>query len=291
MGDEPPVGKLFSQVYIDRGPPARDSERLRTQICGALMRINNLDLDAIASMIHVQLGIEVYNWRDYFRDVPVQDFLDTITLIWRAMQSKGMPRPATYWRDFVRDAFRERNVGYQVDDRCGVHPLVDTEFDRNRTAAIAALQPARYRAALERFDAAHEALEAAPPDGKRAIEDTFEATEIVFKLLCDSPKVSRLAAHAVDQNLKPIVQSLYAGNGPALQAADLFLSAFMHWVNAAHNYRHGPKAESPMPPPLDLAIAMMSAGASFLRWLAEIDQQLATARKPAAAEAMSEAGR
>jgi hypothetical protein len=44
------------------------------------------------------------------------------------------------------------------------------------------------------------------------------------------------------------------------------------WTDAAHWYRHGQGKEEPKQPPASLAILSISAGAAFLRWLAEIDQ-------------------
>lgn len=42
------------------------------------------------------------------------------------------------------------------------------------------------------------------------------------------------------------------------------------WVNACHKYRHGPNAEEPIEPPLDLAIALVGNGLNFARWIATL---------------------
>jgi hypothetical protein len=49
------------------------------------------------------------------------------------------------------------------------------------------------------------------------------------------------------------------------------VDAFRDWVDAAHFYRHEAGREAVAQPPLSLAILLISAGASFLRWLAEFD--------------------
>ena len=54
-------------------------------------------------------------------------------------------------------------------------------------------------------------------------------------------------------------------------AASKLLSAFKDWINAAHFYRHEPGHQDPAQPPLMLAVQMVSVGASFIRWLAELD--------------------
>jgi hypothetical protein len=44
--------------------------------------------------------------------------------------------------------------------------------------------------------------------------------------------------------------------------------------DAAHFYRHEAGHEEPVQPPLTLAVQMVSHGATFLRWLAEMDATL-----------------
>lgn len=122
------------------------------------------------------------------------------------------------------------------------------------------------------FEVAHTALDQIPPDGKSAIRGAFDALEILFKLICGSSNVQRLGAIEIEKNLKPILQKFYSGNAPAWNSANLFINSFKEWTNAAHFYRHGQKSEEPTPPPIDLAIALTSSGATYLRWLADIDQ-------------------
>ena len=55
-------------------------------------------------------------------------------------------------------------------------------------------------------------------------------------------------------------------------AATKFLDGLIGWVRSIHEYRHGQEVEEPAPPPLGLAVAMVSSGATYLRWLAELDQ-------------------
>jgi hypothetical protein len=54
-------------------------------------------------------------------------------------------------------------------------------------------------------------------------------------------------------------------------AASKLLSAFKDWIDAAHFYRHEAGREEPIQPPLTLRVQMVSVGATFLRWLAELD--------------------
>ena len=57
----------------------------------------------------------------------------------------------------------------------------------------------------------------------------------------------------------------------------LLVDALADWINAAHFYRHGQGSEEPVQPPLELAIAMVSSGGSFLRWIADLDAKRSAA--------------
>jgi hypothetical protein len=123
---------------------------------------------------------------------------------------------------------------------------------------------------LNEFEGAMAALAKAPPDTKTAIRCTFSAAENLFKLMI--AKSLRLAADEA-QKLEPLLQRLYASDDVAKRASLKLLAAFKDWVEAAHFYRHEPGREEPSPPPLPLAVHMVSVGASFIRWLAELDAE------------------
>lgn len=90
---------------------------------------------------------------------------------------------ANQWRQFVGRVFKESNVAYTVDDKGGVHPLVDQEFARNIATAIAGLGLPRYEMARRAFEAADTKLKQLRLDAKGAIRDTFEAAETLTKLI------------------------------------------------------------------------------------------------------------
>jgi hypothetical protein len=50
------------------------------------------------------------------------------------------------------------------------------------------------------------------------------------------------------------------------------------WINAAQLYRHGQEQQEPAEPPMDFVIAHLSAGATYLRWMIELN--CARARRP-----------
>ena len=288
MADDknPPIGEQYDHVYMIRGEPVLDSPRFRTRVAAYISQsLSQFNAD-IVQMIVRERGVDlaVYGLsdrnpnllRNFIRDAEVADFLSSITLIWRLLTARNYPSFAEAWSQFVTRAMHEENVGYRLDNRGGVHPLVDPQFEQNRASTIAALGGTRYKASLEAFDRAHAALDAEKPDGKLAIQGTFEAVEILFKLMCTSKEVKRIDAAGITRHLKPIAQRLYAGDIAAQSAASQMLSGLVTWVDAAHNYRHGQRTEAPTPVPFELAIAMIGSGASFIRWLAQMDQMSAS---------------
>lgn len=279
-GDDVPVGQRFSHVYLGRGEPTQDSVRFRRRL-SAFFYLNDVLKERggqFAAIIHREVGVDVpyvayegYNFRAFFDKAEIRDVLDTITLIWTELDSSGYIDAANEWRQFVQRSINEENLGYRLDKKSGVHYLVDEEFERNRLATVQHLANPRYGAVRVEFESAHEKLSKVPPDTKEAIRAVFEAMEILTKLMFGSRKVRRLTSAVVEKNLKPKVESAYTDDKVALKAANQFLSGLSDWINAAHEYRHGQEVEEPANPPVDLAVAMVSTGAAYLRWLVRLD--------------------
>ena len=179
----------------------------------------------------------------------------------------GYMKDAEKWIVEVRRIFREENVHYTVDDAGGVHFQYDEQFAKDRAAAIESLHADRYANALDAFNGAMSALSNAPPDGKSAVRGVFAAAENVFKLITSN---TRLGSKEAD-DLRPIIEKLYATDANARRSASKMLASLKGWVDAAHFYRHEPGTEEVAKPPLPLAIYLISTGGSHLRWLAELD--------------------
>jgi hypothetical protein len=275
MIDKPPVGQRFSHVYIQRGEPTQDSPRMRRRLAALFFTFDD-HLGDCSYFLRQELGIDVVTgqtgiiWGRLFDQCELRDLLDTITLAYRhAVRGRRMsPLDQQRFRQEVDRIFKEENVHYRVDERGGVHFRYDAEFEHNRAATIAALQGSRYRAALASYEGAMAALAKVPPDGKTAIRDTFGAAETLFKLTF--PNSPRLTADETEK-LQPLVQRVHAADKVATRAATMLLRAFKDWIDAAQNYRHEAGQEEPVPPPLSLTVQMVSLGASFIRWLVELD--------------------
>ena len=275
------VGQLFSRVYLDKGTPTQDSKRFRRRLTHFV--IGNASVASYAvDEISQETGVKIwhangrYNWEDFFEKIELRDLLDSITLLYSGMKKSYSPgETPNEFREFVRRSLREENLAYRIDDGCGVHFYADQEFEASRVSTIAGLFGTRYRGAREAFDSAQAALAGASPDTLAAVRSTFDAVENVFKLMFDVP---RIGASEVNSKLKPKLAAM--GDERNINASKLMASSLAEWVNAGHQYRHAPNVPDPSPPPLTLALLMISSGAGFLRWLVELD-----AKNPGAAAA------
>ncbi|EPY01622.1 hypothetical protein [Magnetospirillum fulvum] len=220
--------------------------------------------------VAVPMGYEHHNVQAFLLKCELRDFLDAITIIWRSVRiSHGLARDEAAWVKVVRRVFQEENAGYRVDDQGGVHFAVDGEFDHNVASSLAALGSSRYNGVQAAFQAAQQALDETPPNGKNAMRSAFEAVEILFRLIF--PKAPRLGSAEIRAHLEPHVQAHLSEDKTAARATVKLLASFSDWVDGVHFYRHGQGEEEPTQPPLSLAVLTVSTAASYLRWLAEFD--------------------
>ena len=271
-----PVGERFSQIYLEAGAALTDSERFRTRLSSLLWDVLPTSVNA-GSEIQQELGVRVpygvagYDWYGFYANAELRDVLDSITIIWRLLKRSLSPE-ASRWHHDVSRILREENLNYSVDERAGIHFAPDEEYARNRASTIAALSTPRYSGAEAEFNRAFEALSHDAPAPKTAIRSVFEALETVFKLVCDDQALRQLNRRNVEQRLTPLIQHLDGYDATAITVAQGLLDGFCDWIDAAHNYRHGQQTEAPNDPPIGLTFHIVSTGASYLRWLVEIDQ-------------------
>lgn len=283
-GSEPPKGLRFTHLYQKRGEPLQDSARMRRRYSALVRDTHGLgDLDR---EVEKELGISVglQGWHKFFERCELSDLLDSVTIAYRLL-SRGA-RSERYslvkpneWLISVQRIFAEENIHYTVDNRGGVHFTFDREFDENRASAIAALNSPRYANVLAEFEQVDVRLTEVPPNGKGAIRAIFSAAEGLFRLMF--PDAPRLGAKEIEKYLMPPLQQALADDVTASGATSKVLQSFKDWVDAAHFYRHEPGKEEIAQPPLPLAINIVSVGASYVRWLGEVDADLGPRlRKP-----------
>lgn len=165
-------------------------------------------------------------------------------------------------------------MAYEIDERGGVHPLIDAEFQRNRHETLVSLASSRYANVDHAYRAAFKRLTVQSFDTKAAVRDIFDAAESLFKLMV-SPRNPNLTSSSVESELRRIVDRAFASSDDAnKQAGGRTLSSFAKWADACHPYRHGQQSETIVAPPPELATLLMSQGASFIRSLAGVDQWL-----------------
>jgi hypothetical protein len=181
-------------------------------------------------------------------------------------------KPANEWKAFMETVLREENVGYRLDERCGVRFMVDHQFDLQKEAVLSCLTEPRFGAALAAFNDAHKYFASTPQDLKVALRALFESVEIVSKQMYVA---DRLTAKLVSNDIKNRILSTYPDDLVARRAVGRVIDGFADWVDGMHHYRHGQGDEEPIVPPLSFATYAMSSGAAFIRWLVHVEKRIA----------------
>lgn len=281
-----PVGDLFSRVYLERSAPMQDNPRFRIRLAAVLEgyprnhKEISVYLQREAGLIVRHVGAN-HQFSKFFTQSPIEHVLDAITLIWQCLRaayqqySSRAPQQRAYpaaddWHAFVSRALREENMGYQLDERCGVHYFVDEEFERNRVSALKCLEAPRYSGVRAAFEAAHGYLDAQPSDTKASVRSAFEALEILARLM--DPPSKNLSRWMVENKLKQLALDGAADATERDTVAKLF-GGLAQVVDGLHNYRHGQPTEQPVAPSLTMAVYVISTVAAALRWLTVLDAQ------------------
>lgn len=264
-------GKRFSHAYLVRSEPTSDSARMRKRL--AVIASNFPDEYGLTTTLEMELGISVSGWSSFYLKSELRDVLDSVTVIYRDLYGRGgRPMPSGAWTALVNRIFREENVPYLVGSNGGVHYSHDAEFSHNISSTIAAIQGPRYKNIQVEFAQVQGALDAVPPNGKDAVRKTFTALEGMFRLMF--PRAPRLGTAEARSNISPLIASVYGVRATDQRAAEKMLASFADWIDAAHFYRHEHGQAEVAQPQIGLAIGIVSTGAAYLRWLAELDSRL-----------------
>lgn len=260
-------------MYLERGAPAVDSTRMRVRFSHSAA---DFEIPSIipATTIARELGCQPryvetseLGWKYLFAEGELRDILDVHVIIVSELRLKGLGGLVERWWRSVSRIFREENLCYTINQDGEVHFAQDAEFQSNMISALASLEGARYRGALDHFVSSQKALDVVPPRTREAIRQTFEAVETVFKLAF--PDETLLGASEVEKKLKPVVLAQH--DGTERDALNGLLNGFKQWVISCQGYRHGKGSEGPDNPSISTAVLSVSNGASYLRWLAEFD--------------------
>lgn len=267
-----PEDRRFSHVYLERGAPAHDSERMRRRLGrGSLTILSDRDF-AWAHILERELGVEVpglrtgqISWLSFFLRAELRDVLDAVTVVSDecAAARKGAMRAR--WLEFVGNVFREENMNYRVEPSGRVLLHIDEEHQRNRASSIAALD--FHPAALEACQLAFDALDRDPADTRQSVRAMFEACEILFKAITGA---KRLSSQGVVSELPGILQQATGANDVEQNAFRNLISGMCDWIDAGHLYRHGQDVQDPAPPSLGFAALFLSQGGGYIRLLADV---------------------
>jgi len=271
-------GQRFSLIYLERKEPVRDSQRFKNRLSAYYWEYLHEHYDkAIVKIIQKETGAEIpftvvsYSVSDFFKKNEFRDILDSITLIYRAVLASGSKQSAEHWKQFVEKAMKEENLGYRLDTKCGVHYLVDEEFERNRFSTLSILDDPKYNAVRAAYEDSYRYMDNYPIDTKAAVRSIFESIEILVKQMVETKNLNRWI---VENTLKEKCIKLFDSDPIATKVVTEMFSGFAHWVDGLHNYRHGQAEEEPVSPSEDFTVYALSSGSAFLRWLIGINNQL-----------------
>ena len=269
----------YSLLYAVRQAPSQESVKARRR-CGAEFRriCDNSSAGqpgSVGERLDVELGAKLirptyaYTIAVYWEKCDVEEFLDSLTLVWRDIKERGYHTYADNWIAFVDRVFREEHLSYRMDKDGVVRRRVDEEYEANVATLIEALGEPKYKAVRDAFERARKDLAATSSDTLDALRSLFEAAESLFRIVTGSG--ASLDEREVKKTLVPFVDRQMSGSDSvAKSSAARFVIGFADWVDACHPYRHGHDQATAPVPPIELAVALVSSGAAYIRWLATL---------------------
>lgn len=278
MADEVPLGRRFSHLYMVPADKLPDSLTMRKRTHRAFAQFFE-DSGDIAEYLDREMGIDLCehspystwaNW-SFFETCEVKHLLDAVTLVAQFLLRTGGTLDANKLRVEIARIFAEEHVAYRLDAQCGIHPQVDAAHGAALDTAIRHLDGAQFAAARTHIERADLSLLPGknPRDSVRAI---FDAAENVFKQTFKG--AISLNKDNIEKHLKPALKQLYVEGAP-LRAAQKMADALQHWADGCHNYRHETGQTEEIAPPEPLVVVAVAQGLGFVRWLADINREVA----------------
>ncbi len=262
---QPKEGELFARNYLRSTTKLADSLKARKRIAARFLESMSYEqLNRFPSTVKGELGVDYpqgTGWRHnaFWETAEIGDFLSAITL-WLRQRYDQLTS--------VRRIFEQENLHYRIDDKGGVHFLVDVEFSSAVETTLAGLERPQFTAARAALQEGLKALSPAKPSGKALIRGVFEAAESSFLVVCGPDAGNRLNKQAMDKHLRPLLLARYHGVHEAEDKVNRMLAVFEAWMKDAHPYRHGTAAEQEHEAPLELAVLSATGGMGFIRFLA-----------------------
>lgn len=257
-------GELFIRNYLRSPVKLSDSMKARRRVAAKFL--DSMDLSQInkfPGLVKGELGVDypyINGWHHngFWEKVEIGDFLSAITL-WLRQRPHQLAE--------ARRILEQEDLHYRIDDKGGVHFLVDAEFSALVETTLAGLGKPQFTAARAALQEGMKALAPTNPSGKGLIRGVFEAVESVFLVVIGPDTANRLNKQAVDKYLKPVLVERYKAFPEAEDKVGRMLEIFSAWVNDAHPYRHGAPFEQVHEAPLELAVLSATGGMGFIRLL------------------------
>ena len=285
------VSNRFSQIYKSDTKLYDDSKRFRVRLHTYLKKL--LENYNLAQKIQETLGVKTtfygthYDIEGFMDSASIKDILDSVTICYELLKDTknirsnykpeiSVNRTKALQKElitFVNQCFLEENLYYTVDENGIVHFNPDEEFHCLKNTTLRILQEERYVSVAHEFRKVSKSLDLGPAHTKDAIGNLFKSIETLFRLLCNHGDIKNLNSSAVAKYLPNIAKKAYQGEcTTTLAVVNQKIEEFKKWTDSAQPYRHGQATEVIDEPPLSLAVLIISTGASYLRWLAWLDQ-------------------
>lgn len=267
------TGKLFIYNYMRMDSPISDSERARRRIDGTFFRIIGSDgHERLSSFLYIELGIIfdiTYHKRrerlfEFWTKSKIEVILSSITIVY-----KIFPNSSQFWLQEISRIFEEEQMSYKLDNECGVHYLIDENFEAEKHSCLAGLSAPEFIASKHALEDGLRNLTVQRQSGKGLIRGVFEALESAFLVVINEPSKDRISSDLIDRKLKPIIVNRYFNWQDSDEIVNRVLETLKSWVKAVHYYRHGTPLEQIHEPPINLAISLASQGMAHIRFIIE----------------------
>jgi hypothetical protein len=273
-------GELYSRNYLKKEKLEKDSVRFRKRIATYFSLLNSSSHIGTEFCTNLELqGVDVprgesghgYSTKAFFETAAINDILDSITILNETMNQPCYSQlDGRKWKNFIEIAFREEGLDYTLEEKCGVHPYVDAEFQQNKTSTLSFLDKEELKGVKHEFEQAFDKLNSSRKDTKGAIKAINEAVEALVKGLNDIGRPDTLGQAL--SKLEGFINKIYENEKVGLAASKDMIESLKNWNKSCHNYRHGKDADKINNPSEEYTILMLSQGASYIRWLLDIEQ-------------------
>ena len=159
--------EIFRLNYNRLPDNVADSKRARLRLFKLFDRLtDDEEKSAFVEVVKSKLGYSFpyggynYDFLSFFNTAPIDDVLSSLIFICR--MKRGDPSVISA----IQEIFTEEQLRYTINERGGVHFLVDTAFEHSVAAAIAGLGEPRFKGALHAFQSGLEAITPAKQSGK-----------------------------------------------------------------------------------------------------------------------------